>query len=208
MGTECIGDLEQRASSGDQAALTALLERVGPTVREDFRGQIPARWQSMLSLDDLMQETYTDAFLGFSDFRPQGNDAFLRWLKTIAKHNLLNAIRDLEAEKRGGARRRIDSANLDDSFVALHEILGGTTTTPSRHAVRTEIRAAIDQAIDQLPPDHQLVVRMYDIEGHPVEDVAVAMKRSSGAVFMLRARAHRELQHLLGAPVSYFSDSA
>jgi len=48
---------------GDRAALMNLLQHYGPMVRDRFSFQIPKQWQSVLDLDDLMQETYTDAFL-------------------------------------------------------------------------------------------------------------------------------------------------
>lgn len=201
-------DLVQKAVAGDQAALTSLFEQLDPALRDRLRNDIPHRWRSVLSLDDLMQETYTDAFLDIVDFTPRQDGSFARWLITIAKHNLINAIQSLEAEKRGGKRRRVEPEGQDDSFLGLYELLGGTTTTPSRQAARHEAREALEQAIEQLPADYRLVVRMYDIEGHPVEVVSQTMKRSPGAVFMLRARAHRALRKLLGVPLKYFSDFA
>ena len=133
--------------------------------------------------------------------------AFESWLATIAKHNLLNAIQMLEAEKRGGKRRRIE-ADRDDSYVALYELLGCTTTTPSRAAARREAHDALRGAIEKLPDDHRQVVQMYDLEGRPVQEVAAAMNRSPGAVFMIRARAHRTLGRLMGTASKYLTDLA
>ena len=190
-----------RAVGGDQEALTCLIAQHDATLRCKFRNQIPARWQALLSLDDLLQETYTDAFLDVADFADRGAEAFEHWLTTIGKNNLLNAVQSLEAEKRGGGRVPFSPDQQDDSYAALHELLRCSTTSPSGKAAKGEAKAALEQAIDRLPCDYQTVVRLYDIEGHPVEDVTATMRRSAGAVFMLRARAHRELGRLLGAPL-------
>ena len=200
--------LVERAVGGDQEALTRLIAQYDGTLRSKFRDQIPVRWQALLSLDDLLQETYTDAFLDVADFVDRGAVSFEHWLITVGKNNLLNAVQSMEAEKRGGGRIPLSQDQQDDSYAALHELLKCSTTSPSGKAAKAEAKEALEQAIDRLPRDYQIVVRLYDIEGHPVEDVAVTMRRSAGAVFMLRARAHRALGRLLGAPLNYFSDPA
>ncbi len=200
--------LVERAAGGDQEALTRLIAQHDATLRSKFCNQIPIRWQALLSLDDLLQETYTDAFLDIADFVDRGAESFEHWLTTIGKNNLLNAVQSLEAEKRGGGRVPLSPDQHDSSYAALHELLKCSTTSPSGKAAKAEAKAALEQAIDRLPRDYQTVVRLYDIEGHPVEDVAATMRRSAGAVFMLRARGHRALGRLLGASVKYISDSA
>jgi DNA-directed RNA polymerase specialized sigma24 family protein len=39
---------------------------------------------------------------------------------------------------------------------------------------------------------------MFDLEGRPVQQIASALQRSEGAVYMLRARAHDRLREILG----------
>jgi DNA-directed RNA polymerase specialized sigma24 family protein len=48
-----------------------------------------------------------------------------------------------------------------------------------------------------MPPDYSTVIRMYDLEGRGAESVASAMGRSTGAVYMLRSRAHDMLRTLI-----------
>lgn len=196
-----------RALRGDHDALASLLEQHGPAVRNKLRDQIPRRWQALLSIDDVMQETYTDAFLDIGQFAPRGDGSFERWLTTIARHNLINAIKMLEADKRGGDHHRVGGMAGDDSFVSLYNLLGCTTTTPSREAARIEAKVSLERAIERLPDDYRRVVQMYDLDRNPCDVVAVALHRRPGAVFMLRARAHRALQKLLGAACNYLSDA-
>ncbi len=155
-----------------------------------------------------MQQTCADAFLDISRFIPQGEGSFARWLATLADRNLLDALRMLEADKRGGARRRIEPVAGDDSLVALYELVTATTTSPSRLAARNEAKAAIEKAVQQLPETYRHAVVMYDLQDRPIQEVAEALKRSPGAVFMLRARAHRRLAELMGTASDFLSGSA
>jgi DNA-directed RNA polymerase specialized sigma24 family protein len=54
-----------------------------------------------------MQQTYTDAILDIHQLLACTEEAFAAWLHTLARRNLFDAIRLLEAEKRGGQRRRV-----------------------------------------------------------------------------------------------------
>jgi len=199
-------ELSDLALGGDADALAELFERFGPAVRAALAAEIPHRWQSVISADDVMQETYTDAFLGLSQFTPRGPGSFAAWLTTVARRNLLDALRMLEADKRGG-RRRIQGQGAEESLLALHDRLASTRSTPSRHASQKEAVAFLRSAIEQLPPKYRTVVEMYDLEGKPVTEVAAALGRSPGAVFMLRSRAHRMLAANLGAASKFLSDS-
>ncbi len=100
-------ELLQQACEGDEAALGKLLDRHTPELRRVVAGKLSTRWQSLLSEEDVLQETFTDAFLDIDQFKPGPDSAFLAWLTTLATRNLLDAIRMLEADKRGGRVRRV-----------------------------------------------------------------------------------------------------
>jgi DNA-directed RNA polymerase specialized sigma24 family protein len=80
--TQTDDELLERARAGSNEALAELLERHGPAVRAGLRGMIPARWRSLLSEDDVMQQTYADAALGLDRF--ESRDAFQGWLAAQA----------------------------------------------------------------------------------------------------------------------------
>ena len=197
--------LLERAAGGDQDALEQLLQRDGPLVRGHLAGEIATRWQSVLSIDDVMQQTYIDAFLDVGRFEPRGDGSFAAWLTTLARRNLLDAIRMLDAEKRGGRHASGGPRSAEESLAVLSGMLGHAQSTPSRHAARNEARASLRKAIEQLPDTYRKVVQMYDLEGRPIEEVAEALKRRPGAVFMLRSRAHRYLRRTMGTASLYLS---
>jgi RNA polymerase sigma-70 factor (subfamily 1) len=196
------------ASSGHEDSLALLLERYGPLVRRGIAKQIPKRLGSLLTDDDVMQQTYADAFRSINSFESRGDGSFARWLATLARCNLCDAVRMLEAQKRGGGRTRIDQRAISDSFAPLLKELAAAGNSPSQEAAKAEARADLESAIKTLPPTYAQVVRMYDLEGRTIDEVAAALDRSVGAVYMLRSRAHDRLHDLLGRTSKYFGTSA
>lgn len=201
-------ELLAQATAGNSDALAQLLERHGSLLRGSIAGEIPRRWRAVLSADDVAQETYIDAFLDISRFHPSAATSFLGWLLTLARRNLLDALRMLEAEKRGRHRRRVQSRPPHESLLALYEYVGGARSTPSRHAARAEALEALRHAIDRLPAAYRRVVQLYDLEGRSSAEVAVQLGLSRGAMFMVRCRAHRHLRQYLGTASLYLSDTA
>lgn len=204
---ESDADLLQRAAARDADALRILLKRHGPQVRNAIRGKIDTRWRSILDEDDLMQVTYLEAFLHIDQLNARTADSFTGWLIRIANNALLDAVKGIESQKRPHPARRVQTPDHESSCAALIELLGATTTTPSRYAAGNEAGRSIEAALKTLPEDYGTVVRQCDLEGKSAAEVSALMGRSIGAVHMLRARAHAALQTRLGASSNFFSDS-
>ena len=120
-------------------------------------------------------------------------------------------MRALEGAKRPAPSKRVGatpSPNTDDSTLALIEMLGATSATPSRQAAKGEFTRFLDLALATLPAEYERVIRLYDLEGKDVVEVAAALGRSEGAVYMLRARAHERLREALGPGSKFFSSPA
>lgn len=199
-----------RACQGEQAALTELFRRHESAVRAAIGARLSTRWQALLSVDDVLQHTYVEAILAIRKFVSRGGHAFGLWIRKLAEHHVIDAIRALEADKRGGAAHRIESGSPDASLAALLERLTGlpTQTTPSQGAVRRELHDALDRALARLPEHYRRVVQRYDLEGRPIDEVAAELQRSPGAVHLIRVRAHARLRELLDGISTNFSKSA
>lgn len=194
----------ERAVAGDPDALSGLLEHYGERVAIEIRAQISRTWQSLLDADDVMQVTYIEAFLQVGALAAREPAGFLAWLRRIARNNLQDALRSLSGKKRPPQDRRVQDPGGEESYVALISLLGADSATPSRSVARGEARTLVQAALEQLPDDYAAVIRMYDLEGHGIDEVASAMGRSPGAVHMLRARAHDHIRPLLGSPSKFF----
>ena len=197
-----------KALCGDRASLAALLESLGPRVRARIQPKVTGPLQSSLDVDDVMQVTYLEAVLRLSRFKTGGVDGFLAWLTRLADHNFIDAVRALEAAKRPGPSKRVVATSREGSMAAFVEVLGATSTTPSRVAAQGEGVNHLEAALGALPPDYEKVVRLYDLDGKSIKEVSEAMGRSEGAVWMLRARAHERLREAMGPPGQFFSTPA
>ena len=196
-----------RARDGDRAALVELFRRHEPRVRSAIQARLPQRWQALLSADDVLQHTYLEALLDIDRFWPRQEAAFCAWIQKLAEHHLIEALRALQAEKRGGKMRRVGLPDGVDSCTALVERLTGaiTSTTPSAGIRGAEQRACLERALGRLPEHYQLVVRRYDLERRPIDDIAAELRRSPGAVHLIRVRAHARLRELLSGHSTIFS---
>ncbi|MDX2199313.1 MAG: RNA polymerase sigma factor [Phycisphaerae bacterium] len=197
-------ELMQSAVAGDVAALSELLRQHAPLVRNQL--SIDSKWQSAIDADDVIQVTLLEAFLRIDSFSPTGAGSFYRWLSRIADNNLRDAIKGLERLKRPPPAVQA-ARGADESCVDLIALLGVTSTTPSRVVGQKEARTALHAALAALPEDYQSVVRLYDLEGRSIADVAQAIGRSPGAVHMLRARAHARLTEIM-SPAEFWSTIA
>ena len=194
------------AVGGDAEALSALLDECAPEVERSL--SIGREWQSVLEPADVMQVTFLEAFLEIGRYDPGRAEPFAAWLRRIAQNNLRDAIRGLQRQKRPQPADRVTLPAGTDSVTDLLTQLGVTTTTPSRHVTRDERAVRLNAALDGLPDDYAKVVRMYDLQGLPIGEVAQRMGRSTGAVHMLRARAHDRLRALLGPESGWFGSTA
>ncbi|MEW6250544.1 MAG: sigma-70 family RNA polymerase sigma factor [Planctomycetota bacterium] len=200
-------NLVARATCGDAAALSTLLEQHAPHIRHELR--LDSQWLAKFDLDDVMQVTFLEAFLHIRRFDPAGSGTFAGWLLQIAQNNLRDLIREQARAKRPAPDGQVHGAGSDDSYVALIDMLSGTTgATPSRQAEKHEVRGLLERAIARLPDVYREVVQRFDLEGRSAEEVGAQLGRSPGAVYMLRGRAHDRLRELLGAESNFFSNGA
>jgi RNA polymerase sigma-70 factor (ECF subfamily) len=200
--------LLQRAVQGNGDAMRCLLERVGSQIWNEINSNISPALRSVLDADDVMQVTYMEAFLEVTRLSARDMPGFQAWLRRIAVNNLRDAVRELQRKRRLDPVRRVQAPPGEDSYVALVDLLGATSATPSRDAAQREAGQLIETVLQRLPPDYGTVVRLYDLEGHEISEVCRRMSRTAGAVHMLRARAHDRLRELLGEADRFFSAGA
>jgi len=192
------------AKGGDKEALGELLLRHGPVVRAGL--QINPKWQSVLEPNDVMQVTYFEAFEQIDRFTGNG-PSFRRWLRRIANNNLRDAIQAMERAKRPHPDKRVERTSSDESPEALFGLFQEGGATPSRHAAMNEVRALLESEIERLPTDYRTVIKQHFLDGHSVSEIAKEMGRTSGAVHLLRIRALRKLETIMGTGSRFFSFS-
>jgi len=196
-------ELISRAVGGDQQAFECLLFDHYDRLLAFLAKKIPASKQARISPEDILQQTFVDAFAEIRAFEPRGKEAvhrFYRWLSTIANHRLLDAIKAENTAKRGGGRAgvAVGARQTADSVVDLIELLSGTDKTPSRIVARKEAAGALQVALAGLQEDYRRAIQLHHIEGLEIARVAEIMNRSPRAVRHLCNRGLEELRGGLG----------
>jgi RNA polymerase sigma-70 factor, ECF subfamily len=184
-------ELIQRAIAGDESALELLLERNHVTLVEYVRRHLPQELQTLYDVDDILQDTYFEAFRRIGQFVPVGEQAMYRWLVTIARHRMQILLRAYFTQK-----RRLNVVEPGDGDAGQYESIIGHLRdlaihkrTPSKSAARHEVMAAVETALGRLPGEHQQAISLRYLEGISVNESAARMGRTSDAFYMLCRRA-------------------
>lgn len=200
-------ELISRAVGGDQQALECLLFDHYDRLFSFISKKIPASKQARISTEDIMQQTFVNVYTEIRGFEPRGNDAFYRWLATIANHRLLDALKAHGAAKRGGGRVEIQgrAPQAADSIVDLIDLLSAADMTASRIVARHEAAGALQVGLAGLQEDHRRAIQLHHLEGLEVAEVAEVMNRSPRAVRHLCSRGLTELRAGLGRVSQFLS---
>ena len=154
-----------RCQAGDEAALAELIARFSPGLRFFLRSLA----DQPASADDLLQETWLDAYRKINTLRRP--EAFAAWLYRIARDKAFRALRRRPAATAGIDAESEDLTAVDDEDDVF---------TPDDAArVRT--------ALDRLPADHREVLVLRFVEGMSYEQIADVVGHPVGTV---RSRLH------------------
>jgi RNA polymerase sigma-70 factor (ECF subfamily) len=197
--------IAQAAAGSRPAVERLLLDHYTPLVQH-LQPLIPVSAQSLLSVEDILQETFSQAFQDIRTFTPSTDKSFGTWLKAIAENRLRDAIKAHRRKKRGGGQLRLQPpayAN-EESVATLAEMLSAGRSTPSQSLARKEAVRAVQIAMAGLPDDYREAVRLRFLEGRSVEGVAEEMHRSPGAVRGLIDRAKRAMRETMGRASHYY----
>ena len=185
------------AQDGDREALEELFRRYLPRVTRIVAARMGRGWRELGLDDDIVQETFLDAFAALSSGKIQDEAAFCAWLARCAENNIRDQVRHGRSDKRGGgAVHRF--ADLGESCLG-ESMLGGDDPTPSQHATANETEAALEQALLGLDPRYREVICLRAYCGMSYREIAETMgipsENTANALFF---RARAELRERLG----------
>jgi RNA polymerase sigma-70 factor (ECF subfamily) len=148
-----------------------------------FMGQRPAA-------EDATQEAFLRAYRAIRTFK---GDRFRAWLLAI----VANACRDELRRQRRRPTHSLDARGPDDDSPAFDPPDPGPT--PEDGAMNSELRAALERALLQLPEDWRLIVVLSDIHGLSYQEVAQVASLPVGTVKSRLSRARGRLRDILMA---------
>ena len=192
--------LAAKAKSGDRVALQQLMLMYSSQLSHHIAPKLPASVQRVISADDIVQQTFMQAFRDIEQFESRPDSSFFSWLKTIAEHRAQDAVKSLKRMKRGGDRVQLHRAPASQSrsYADLVDLLSVGSHTPSRSVAGHEAVHAVQNTIAQLPEDYRQAVQLRLLEGRSLEEVAEAMDRTPRAVQGLIDRAKKKMRADLG----------
>ena len=161
-------DAVARARQGDHQAFRVLVERYqgrayGLALR--IMGE-PERAR------DAVQEALLKAYSALDRF--EGRSGFYTWLYRL----VFNQCIDMKRRERGGPHLEWDDEVARE--VAPDAPAGNSDADPASGAQRTELREALAEAIESLPPDARRTLVMREIDGLSYAEIAAALEIRKG----------------------------
>jgi len=183
-----------------------LIPRVG-VLRTYVARRVPPSLAQSLSVDDVLQEVWTAAYRHAATFCPRGPDAVDRWLMTIVRTKLIDAVRRARRLKRGGSQQYLRAGGPGySSFSHFFARLQSPGRTPSGEAHLVETAHAMTIAIRCLSDRQRQAVELQYFQGLSRREVAARLDTTEKAVKELVHRGLHLMRDILGPAGKYFSD--
>lgn len=198
-------DLVARAQGGDAIALTVVLSRVRDALCRLVARRIPANLSTLISPEDVVQETLVEVFRHIGTFENRGTDAFARWTATLALRQLLRQIRHFRAAKRSGGGVQVQCDSRADSAFVLLDALAGKGDTPSRCLSRRETAALLQVALASLPLANRQALQLVYVEGCSAAQAGERIGRSERGVYGLCRRGLEKLRSRMDSASLYLA---
>lgn len=159
--------LLRRAADGDTECWGALLLRHQERLRRMVALRLDHRLQSRIDPGDVLQEVYVQALGALHDYLRHPTIPFFVWLRGITGNQLLSLHRFHlgTAMRAAGRELSLDQFRLPEAnSAALAAQLLGHDSRPSEAAVRAEMKARIQQALERLDPLDREVLALRHFE--------------------------------------------
>lgn len=133
--------------------------------------------------NDLAQEIFTAAYQNLSKFR--GDAKFSTWLFQIASNRGKNRFKYL---KRRGFFANKGLSDGTEEREPLQREIPDNSGNPEAILAGKQIQKIVQDAIDELEPDHKEIVLLRDIEGFSYDEIAKILNLPEGTT---KSRLHR-----------------
>jgi RNA polymerase sigma-70 factor, ECF subfamily len=170
-----LNSLMARYQAGDFAAVTALVECIGPQLHRFFMAQSASRSDA----DDLLQETWLRIHRVRHTYRPA--EPVLPWIYAIARRVRIDHYR--RASRTTARERR------------LEEVPDVAATVPREEAQPDDL----EMLLAPLSESQREVILMMKVAGMSLEEVARATSCSVGSVKQKVHRAYKNLRDTMNA---------
>ncbi len=123
------------------------------------------------SAEDALQETLINVYRGISKFR--GDSKISTWISKITINVCLGMLR------KGKNRQHV---SLEDESARNLQSEPTPFSDPLAHTSREEMKSLIQETLCRMTDKQEEVVRLHDIEGHTIQEVAKIIRCPVGTV--------------------------
>lgn len=188
--------LVQAAKAGDNEQLGRLLENYRGYLFMLAHRYLSEKLKRRIDPADLVQVTFLEANRDWEQFRGNTPGECAAWLRNILKNNVATAVaRHITTQKRSLSREVSFATNHnEDSAAQWIGQLPGSTTSPSRKAIRAESAKQLFDALHGIPETQAEAIRLRYLEGLSLTEIVDRMGKSETAVAGLLKRGLQKLR--------------
>jgi len=187
--------LVRRAQAGDEAALNDLFAAHYEELRRFVRKRLgPSLRREVDDSEDILHSAMRGALQSLPEFRPEGEEAWVRWMGTIIANKIASKVRHHRAQKRGGGRANVGGTE------GLGWLGGaeGRERSPGESAEVREDTDRLYDALESLPPERRDLLVKSHIRKLPLSEMAEELGISEEAVRQRVLRAEQALKVAIG----------
>lgn len=189
--------LLQQARLGVASARDELFALSRPYLSQAAEHEIASWLRPKHDASDLVQASLLEAHQAFHQFQGTEFPQWLAFLRRILERNATDVARHFGTAKRQADKEVVLYPQGADASSMGGPVLAAPGETPSVEAIRHERSLELRDALAQLPPDYQEVIRLRNLEQLPFDEVASRMHRTRPAVQMLWMRAIKSLETIM-----------
>ena len=142
--------------------------------------------------DDATQEAFISAFNKLKSYR---GGSFKAWLLRI----VTNACYDELRRQKRRPQTPLEPLTENDEEMETPRWIADSNASPEEQLETAELDQAIQDCIENLPPDFRTVVVLTEIQGLPYKEAAAVLKTPLGTIRSRLARARTRLRDCLQA---------
>lgn len=189
--------LVELAKADDLDATEELFARYLPRVRRLAAIRMGKMSRELFDVDDITQETLTDAFRNIQRFEADSDGAFTNWLAKLVENRILMALRAGRTAKRGGGNVR----RFADASETVHTSrMAGSDATPSQHAAGSEVNEQMERALLKMSEgSRELILHRFVCHMSYQEIVELTDYDNADVVRAMYNRALKEMRELIRA---------
>jgi RNA polymerase sigma-70 factor (ECF subfamily) len=194
MGELSDEQLFQAYALGDHDGFRILVDRYQPRIQ----GFLRKRLNDEERVEDLTQDTFLRIHRARGSYDPSRK--FSTWIHTIANNLLKNEFRNRSRRRETTFSELRPETSASGAPARPVEFATGGAD-PEREAYRSELRTAIDAAIERMDEHHRIPFVMREVEDRTYEEIAEEIGIPVGTVKSRLNRARNSFRMLLPVPV-------